>query len=58
MIEEILLRSRLDDTRRLYEIISEQKSTLQERLSAAGHQTAVGQGPLLILPSLTATVMR
>ena len=43
MIEEILLRSRLDDTRRLYEIISEQKSTLQERLSAAGHQTAVGR---------------
>ena len=43
MIEEILLRSRLDDSRRLYEIISEQKSTLQERLSAAGHQTAVGR---------------
>lgn len=41
MIEEILLRSCLSDTKRLYEILSEQKSLLQERLSSAGHTTAV-----------------
>lgn len=43
MIEEILLRSRLTDTRRLYEIVAEQKSMLQERLASAGHMTAVGR---------------
>lgn len=43
MIEEILLRSKLKDTKRLYEIVSEQKSILQERLTSAGHQTALSR---------------
>jgi len=41
MIEEIILRTCFEDTKRLYEIISEQKSGLSERLTSAGHMTAV-----------------
>ncbi len=40
-MEDILLHSRLDDEKRLYEIIAEEKSTLQDSLARAGHTTAV-----------------
>lgn len=41
MIQEILKTSRLDDTRRLYEIIAQAKSRAQASLVSAGHSTAV-----------------
>ncbi|MDD7740945.1 MAG: insulinase family protein, partial [Lachnospiraceae bacterium] len=41
MIKEILTTSRLDDEKRLYEILSSVKSNLQNRLSSAGNSTAV-----------------
>lgn len=41
MIREILFTSRLDDDKRLYEILSQQKARLQSSLAAAGHSTAV-----------------
>ncbi|MGN0314502.1 MAG: insulinase family protein [Fusicatenibacter sp.] len=41
MIKEILVTSRLDDEKRLYEILSSTKSNLQNRLSGAGNSTAV-----------------
>ena len=41
MIREILLTSRLDDGKRLYEIIARQKTRLQASLPQAGHSTAV-----------------
>lgn len=40
MIEEILFRSKLEDTKRLYEIIAEMKSRLQMSLSYSGNVTA------------------
>ena len=41
MIREILLTSKLTDTRRLYEILSQIKAENQMTLAAAGHSTAV-----------------
>lgn len=41
MIEEILTKSRLEDEKRLYEIIAEMKSRLQMSLPSRGHSTAV-----------------
>ena len=41
MIREILKTSRLDDGKRLYEIIARQKARLQSSLAGAGHSTAV-----------------
>ncbi len=41
MIKEILTTTSLEDDKRLYEIISTQKASLQTGLSAAGHLTAV-----------------
>lgn len=41
MIEEILFRSKLEDTKRLKEIIAEQKSRVQMRITSAGHSAAV-----------------
>ena len=41
MMEEILLTSSLDDTKRLYEIIAEVKSRAQASLVSGGHSTAV-----------------
>ncbi len=41
MMEEILTTSRLDDTKRLYEIIARLKSRLQTGLISSGHITAV-----------------
>ena len=41
MIREILFTSRLTDTRRLYEILSQIKAENQMSLAAAGHSTAV-----------------
>lgn len=40
MLEEILFRSKLEDEKRLYEIIAQLKSRLQMRLSSSGHSTA------------------
>lgn len=41
MIQEILEESKLDDTKRLYEIVAEIKSRAQASLVGAGHSTAV-----------------
>ncbi|MGN0335070.1 MAG: insulinase family protein [Lachnospiraceae bacterium] len=41
MIEEIINTSKLDDVKRLYEIIAQLKSRLQMSLQANGHSTAV-----------------
>ena len=41
MIKEILHTSKLTDEKRLHEIISEQKSRTQMRLTSAGHSSAV-----------------
>ena len=44
MIREVLTTSRLDDTKRLYEIIARVKSRAQANLVSAGHSTAVLRG--------------
>ena len=44
MLDEILNKSEISDTRRLYEIIAEISSRGQVSLSSAGHQTAVLRG--------------
>ena len=41
MIQEILCRSCLDDTKRLYEIVAGIKSGMQQSIPAAGHSSAV-----------------
>lgn len=41
MLEEILLRSKLDDGKRLYEILAQLKSRMQMALPSRGHMTAV-----------------
>ena len=41
MLEEILTRSKLDDEKRLYEILAQMKSRLQMILPSHGHSTAV-----------------
>ena len=41
MIREILFTSKLDDDKRLYEIIARQKARLESSLGEAGHSTAV-----------------
>ena len=41
MLEEILTRSKLDDEKRLYEILAQMKSRLQMVLPSNGHSTAV-----------------
>ncbi len=41
MLEEILTRSKLDDEKRLYEILAQLKSRLQMSLPSQGHSTAV-----------------
>ncbi|HIZ22542.1 MAG TPA: insulinase family protein [Candidatus Blautia faecigallinarum] len=41
MIEEILKTSKVEDTKRLYEIIAQAKSRAQASLVSAGHSTAV-----------------
>ncbi len=41
MIEEILYRSKLEDTKRLKEIIGEMKSKLQMHFNSSGHSVAV-----------------
>lgn len=43
MIKEILCTSKLDDDRRLYEIIAKMKSRLQMGLASSGHTTAVNR---------------
>lgn len=40
MLEEILFHSKLEDEKRLYEIIAQLKSRLQMRLGSSGHSTA------------------
>ena len=40
MVEEILFHSKLEDEKRLYEIIAQLKSRLQMRMTSAGHSTA------------------
>lgn len=43
LMEEILLRSDLTDTKRLYEIIAEGKSRMQAQMIDAGHLVAAGR---------------
>ena len=40
LVQEMMFTSKMTDTKRLKEIISQTKSRMQERLSAAGHLTA------------------
>lgn len=44
MIREVLTTSKLDDTKRLYEIIARVRSRAQASLASAGHSTAVLRG--------------
>ena len=44
MIREVLTTSKLDDTKRLYEIIARVRSRSQASLASAGHSTAVLRG--------------
>lgn len=44
MIKEILLNSKLEDEKRLYEIIAQLKSRLQMTMNSAGHSVAVMRG--------------
>ncbi len=43
MAEEILLRSKPEDDRRLYEIVAKLKSRVAMQLSSSGHSTAAGR---------------
>lgn len=43
LAEEIMLRSRFEDDKRLYEILAEQKSRLQSSLISAGHSVAASR---------------
>ncbi len=43
LAEEIMLRSRFDDSRRLYEILAELKSHLQSNLISSGHSVAAAR---------------
>lgn len=51
MINEILHSSRMDDTKRLYEIVASQKSRLQMSLGSAGHSTAMQRATSYFSPS-------
>lgn len=51
MIAEILNTSRLDDRKRLYEILASQKSRLQMALPNAGHSTAMTRATSYFSPS-------
>lgn len=44
MIQEILVNSKLDDEKRLYEIIAQIKSRLQMTMNSSGHSVAVMRG--------------
>ncbi|PXV93737.1 hypothetical protein C8E03_102512 [Lachnotalea glycerini] len=44
MIKEILLHSKLDDEKRLYEIIAQIKSRMQMTMNSSGHSVAVMRG--------------
>lgn len=44
MIKEILLNSKLDDEKRLYEIVAQLKSRLQMTMNSAGHSVSVMRG--------------
>lgn len=41
ILEEVLLHTRFSDTKRLYEIIAENKSKMRMRLISSGHLIAV-----------------
>lgn len=43
MVEEIIHRTKLDDTKRIKEIISELKSRMQTAFLSSGHATAIGR---------------
>lgn len=43
LVDEILMRSRFEDDKRLYEIIAELKSRMQSNMTQAGHQVAAGR---------------
>ena len=51
MIREVLFTSKLDNDKRLYEIISRQKARLESSLSEAGHSTAVLRGASYFSPA-------
>lgn len=43
LLEEIIFHSKLDDTKRLFEIIKELKSRIQAGMTSAGHSVAAGR---------------
>ena len=43
LVQEIMLKSRFDDGKRLYEILAELKSRLQSNLISAGHSVAASR---------------
>ncbi len=49
MIAEILTSSKLDDEKRLYEIIAQQKSRMQMSIPSSGHASAVSRVTSLLL---------
>lgn len=51
MIEEVLLHSRLDDKKRLLELLSEVKSRIQMRISSSGHSMAVTRATSYFSPT-------
>lgn len=51
MIEEVLLHSRLDDKKRLLELLSEVKSRIQMRINSSGHSMAVTRATSYFSPT-------
>ncbi len=50
MIDEILHTSKLEDTKRLYEIIAQQKSFMQMYIQGSGHGAALGRASACFSP--------
>ncbi len=50
MLEEILRTSKFDDTKRLYEIVSQQRSYMQMYLQSSGHGAALGRASSYFSP--------
>lgn len=51
LISEIVFRTRFLDTKRLYDIIAEQKSRLQSRMNSAGHAVAANRAESYFSPA-------
>ncbi|MDF2822397.1 MAG: hypA [Clostridiales bacterium] len=51
LISEIVFRTRFMDTKRIYDIIAEQKSRLQSRMNSAGHVVAANRAESYFSPA-------